>query len=129
MDKSRFFSALFGHIKANRIFYLIVALLILAGGGYFWWQSGFTLDVSRFFANQSPSVCGDGFCDIDEQNTCSADCAGGSSGPTSALDPTVAINNALPIRHGEQLSVSWSATGANTCTASSWIDTNARFEG
>ncbi|HUO75630.1 MAG TPA: hypothetical protein VMU12_01780, partial [Candidatus Paceibacterota bacterium] len=31
--------------------------------------------------------------------------------------PTVVINSSLPIKYGQTLSVSWSATGATTCNA------------
>jgi uncharacterized repeat protein (TIGR01451 family) len=41
-----------GYLRANRTFFLFVGLLVVSVAGYFWWRSGFTFDVSRFFASE-----------------------------------------------------------------------------
>jgi len=47
----------------------------------------------------------------------------------AAPGPEVVINTAQPIKHGQAVSISWSANTATQCTASSWITTGGKNEG
>ncbi|HXV26950.1 MAG TPA: hypothetical protein VD862_02935 [Candidatus Paceibacterota bacterium] len=47
----------------------------------------------------------------------------------AAEPPSFVINSAQPLKHGERLSVSWSATNASSCTPQGWFSTQGRNEG
>lgn len=88
-------------LQGARAFYaqhralLLSGLTILSIVLIVWARLGFTLELSKFYAQQNPATCGDGICDVGEVNTCQGDCgagpggggAGGGGGATPTTNP------------------------------------------
>lgn len=132
MDKSGFFTALGAHLKANRLFYLLVLFIVLSVGGYFWWQAGFSLDINKFFAgsceNLANHYCAP-YCQSGHSQDSSNSCTNGAltccQVPTPSPSPTAVVTTTINPPPGSDIcsgipagARKWTQNGVTVCVIS-----------